>query len=469
MARNATKPTSGGRGAASATKPAATPRGGAKRASVRVYRHGLGDCILVRIKRKDKRDFTLMIDCGVVTGSDPAALREAVENLVSETKPKAPGDLALDAVVVTHEHWDHVSGFLQAEQSFKALDGKVGEVWLAWTEDEDDKLAKDVKNEMGAAKRALAESARRLGAASSGAALLEDIAVVGSFGAAGGRTTKDAFEVARSLSKNLRYWKPGDAPFEIDGANARIYALGPPRDIKKIRKINPTKSALETYGFDLKVDGALPRGLAAALDTPEDVERIEESPFHERVTIPQKEAEALPFFKENYFQSAEDWRRIDGDWLGPTVDFALALQSYTNNTSLVLAIELGAPGRGDVLLFAADAQVGNWLSWQECAWSQTTGDDLLRRTVFYKVGHHGSHNATLRAEGLERMESLQAAIIPVDGGMALKKRWGRMPLPELIEALKEKVSGDGLFRTDSCPEGETQRAKVTREYVELYF
>ena len=36
----------------------------------------------------------------------------------------------------------------------------------------------------------------------------------------------------------------------------------------------------------------------------------------------------------------------------------------TNNTSLALAFELIEKGRvGKVLLFPADAQVGNWLSW----------------------------------------------------------------------------------------------------------
>ena len=41
--------------------------------------------------------------------------------------------------------------------------------------------------------------------------------------------------------------------------------------------------------------------------------------------------------------------------------------------------------------------------------------DLLARTVLYKVGHHGSHNATLRAQGLELMTSAElTAMIPVD-------------------------------------------------------
>jgi hypothetical protein len=43
-----------------------------------------------------------------------------------------------------------------------------------------------------------------------------------------------------------------------------------------------------------------------------------------------------------------------------------------------------------------------------------TGPDLLKRAIFYKVGHHGSHNATLKEKGLEEMERLRVAMIPVD-------------------------------------------------------
>jgi hypothetical protein len=43
-----------------------------------------------------------------------------------------------------------------------------------------------------------------------------------------------------------------------------------------------------------------------------------------------------------------------------------------------------------------------------------TGPDLLRDAIFYKVGHHGSHNATLQAQGLEQMQRLRVAMIPVD-------------------------------------------------------
>ena len=44
---------------------------------------------------------------------------------------------------------------------------------------------------------------------------------------------------------------------------------------------------------------------------------------------------------------------------------ALSINSYTNNTSIVLAVEITESNPRKVLLFAADAQTGNWLSWQD--------------------------------------------------------------------------------------------------------
>ena len=76
---------------------------------------------------------------------------------------------------------------------------------------------------------------------------------------------------------------------------------------------------------------------------------------------------------------------------------ALQLDDRTNNSSLVLEFEFLDFKR--VMLFVGDAQVGNWLSWQNVGWANenTTLPDLLARTIFYKVGHHGSHNAHIEA------------------------------------------------------------------------
>jgi hypothetical protein len=150
--------------------------------------------------------------------------------------------------------------------------------------------------------------------------------------------------------------------------------------------------------------------------------------------------------------------------------FALALDNMTNNTSLVLAIELDL---SDVLLFAADAQVGNWLSWGSCSWETqnrtVTGTDLLKRTRVYKVGHHGSHNATLRKDGLELMEKLEVAIIPVDHEMAIKKRWGNIPLGSLEAALIEiTTENDGFVLRADMPLSPKAKERHVVE-TDLYF
>ena len=95
-------------------------------------------------------------------------------------------------------------------------------------------------------------------------------------------------------------------------------------------------------------------------------------PFDSYYCVTPEEAKQDDFFRKYYgfageakkgVGDADTWRRIDGDWLNLTSELALNLDNDVNNTSLVLAFELGEPGSGQVLLFASDAQVGNWLSW----------------------------------------------------------------------------------------------------------
>jgi hypothetical protein len=45
------------------------------------------------------------------------------------------------------------------------------------------------------------------------------------------------------------------------------------------------------------------------------------------------------------------------------------------------------------------------------------------------------------------MTALKIAMIPVDHAMAVKKRWGKIPLDELVEELKLKTKGR-VVRTD---------------------
>lgn len=276
----------------------------------------------------------------------------------------------------------------------------------------------------------------------------------------------------------------------------RAYVLGPPRDDALLKKDLPTKIRGSGDGHhgefkEVYLSGSS-QSLALRLSPVLEVEhdghtippdlrfpfvtkhrrryeltkqgwRWQEYPEHGDQSIPTSTKE---FFQKHYSGNDRrpkddhppaDWRRIDGDWLGAAEQLALNLDSDTNNTSLALAFEWGPPGKGLVLLFPGDAQVGNWLSWRDQTYpagnKRTSADELVSRTVLYKVGHHGSHNATVKCDprdtstheigapfGLELMDDI-IALIPVDRAAADKKMpnpW-KMPHLPLYRRLREKA------------------------------
>jgi hypothetical protein len=486
--------------------PLATP----PRISIRMYRQGLGDCFLITFPGETGRPFYMLIDCGVVLGTpDPATrMKSVVGNIAQITGNQ------INLLVVTHEHWDHVSGFIQVQDLFEKL--KIQQVWVAWTEDPTDPLANKLRAERRTAEDALRIAVSHLALAGDTGTTQRVDSLVGFFGATSG-STGDALDYAkkRAPGGKPRYCQPGEPAIafpELPGV--RFWVLGPPKDEKLIKKSNPSQN--EAYGLDAGPGGSqaflvagLMRNMGAAADTSLLDDAIEE-PFDIMYSIPMERAEHVPFFKKRYYSNSNDgsiyekstgneihdqsWRRIDSAWMGTSETMALQLDSATNNTSLVLAIELTATG--EILLFPGDAQGGNWLSWQDLKWEigdpggrkAVTGPDLLARTIFYKVGHHGSHNATLKAKGLELMvnEGL-VAMIPVDHAMAVKKRWGRMPLPELVDRIKEKTHGRVLkvdddvktsadlakLKPDNVSPGDwkqfADRVQVTDLYYEISF
>jgi beta-lactamase superfamily II metal-dependent hydrolase len=450
------------------------------RLQVRMYRQGLGDCFLITVPRTGARPFRMLIDCGVVLGTpDPVpTMTRVVEDIVAATGGE------IDVLVVTHEHWDHVSGFVQASNLF-FHELRVHNVWLAWTEDPKDKLAAKLRSERRTAEKALRMAVQHLAMFGASEAAARVDSLVGFFGARTGTTEAALDNVKKVGHGNTRYCQPGEPPIALaDVPGVRFWVLGPPRDERLIKKANPNKG--DAYGLDAS-PGGRQAYMLAALGAGEPIE----DPFDEHHSIPITRAEQLPFFARHYFNGAEnDWRRIDATWLEPAETMALQLDAATNNTSLVLAVEIVATG--EVLLFPGDAQAGSWMSWQSLAWEHqgrsVTAKDLLARTVFYKVGHHGSHNATLKDLGLELMTSdALTAMIPVDHAVAVKKRWTKMPLPDLVGRLKDKANGRVLraddntakpadlaaLRPDNVSPGQwkafTSRVDVTDLYYELRF
>jgi hypothetical protein len=453
-----------------------------------MYRHGLGDCILLTLRPVRRKPVRILIDCGVyqTTPGGKQKMRDVVADLVTVTGG------VLDIVVATHEHFDHISGFSQAADLFAAANdaapGKLrtGQVWMGWTDDPNDALARDIggeRNQALAGVEAATALAQALSAGTSrrGDTLAKGLgsglnSILGFFPAAPGGS-KVTMNALRAMSRTpVRYCRPDDAPWS-DIPGVRIYALGPPRDRKAIFRLMDEK---EVYAADHDHtppgDDAFVKLLKARADAAPD-RADPDQPFDVGQRIPlgfgptppavdsAPDGEIPRFFAAHYFGASADavqpdqqWRRIDADWLGPASDLALKLDNATNNTSLVLAVELVASGK--VLLFPGDAQVGSWLTWGGLTWTLpggqvVTGEDLLRRTAFYKVGHHGSHNATLKAKGVELMQRDDlVAFIPVDEVMAKKVNWGSMPLPSIEKALDDRASGR-VVRTDRVYSGAT--------------
>ncbi|HEX6899306.1 MAG TPA: MBL fold metallo-hydrolase [Thermoanaerobaculia bacterium] len=434
---------------------------------VRMYRQGLGDCFLLAFPtHHGRRPCYMLIDCGVLHGTADAweKMRKVAESLREATGGR------IDVLVVTHQHWDHLSGFEQAREVFDKLE--IGEVWAPWTEDPNDPLAQEVRERRASALRALHAAARRLRlhGSTDQAGSLESLLSLFGEPAGGLPAAERALHYVLNRAGPSRFCALGEQPRELPGgAAARVHVLGPPRDEALLTRHGPSRQNGGAYEKSLALDEESAFHAAALWADEESLSRSEVElrnlsfPFDRMYRVAMDEAEKDTFFRERYFDSLDDWRRIDADWLDYACDLALRLDSDIDSTSLALAIELLPSGR--VLFFPADAQLGDWLSWHGHAWrgeeeanGALTVADLLRRTVVYKVGHHASHNVALREQGLELMESPElVALVPVDEEMARQPKSGcpegwDMPSPSLLARLVQKTRGRVVRADTGLPE-----------------
>ncbi|MFL5541336.1 MAG: hypothetical protein ACJ8J0_20275 [Longimicrobiaceae bacterium] len=446
------------------------------RVRVRMYRQGLGDSFLVTFYTGEKPVHAL-IDFGTLGTTGGVTMAQVAADIVGTTGGR------LDLLVATHEHKDHLSGFNTERDAFKKPFA-VDHVWAAWTEDGNDPLAREVEKYKGDVLQSVAQAAHALAADHAAApgdretvanlrsGMRELLGFFGDLPADEGAPiglgfatgVQDAMSyVTRREGAEVRFLSPGRVLQEAWLPGVRVYVLGPPRDRAKLGDMGGHGSS-ELYGLAAQLGTSLGFGAAAktydayrAELSPEAADEFQQRlPFEPRFRVEQADQKACGEHFAHYYDPDAAWRRIDLDWLNGSGELALQLDSLTNNTSLALAFEL--VGDGTVLLFPGDAQVGNWLSWHDQTYrfdkKEVTAADLLARTVFYKVGHHASHNATVNEKGLELMvrDDLMAAI-PVDREVALRKhpKW-MMPADALYARLVEKTHGRVVRSDTGWPE-----------------
>jgi hypothetical protein len=294
------------------------------------------------------------------------------------------------------------------------------------------------------------------------------------------QTTSDselALRLLKRSASNISYIRPDREIVSLPRTEAaRVYVLGPPAD----PGIKPTAQPARHRSLYLTASTGLVTFAAAALGREQVSEGGEESeevnsvdrnelcnPFPREYRIAYRKAGVTGLCQPAYgFQSVDHsatWRQIETDWLFGSEQLAQELETHVNNTSLALAIEVGQPGSGRVLIFAADAVDGSWISWNRLHWpapySYSAGD-LFRRTVLYKVGHHGSHFGTLKRDeqgndyGIELMPEGFIAMMPVDAALARDRFGWNLPDPHLHTALQRKTRGN-LLRSDDDYHGMT--------------
>lgn len=474
-------------------------------ATVRMYRIGHGDCFLLAFppETAGSDPIYVMIDCGYKPGS-PGKIEppRTMKDIADSIRAATGGHIHL--MIITHEHQDHLNGLTQTY--FK--DFKFGEVWCAWTEDGSDAFANMLRERFNdrlvglmlarrslataldrlsaAGDRDMARAARRMHSRVSELLALEiggeddDEATISSFErelSAARKTerptsrNKTALAFVKDRAENgIRCLRPHERILKVSGtAGVRAFVLGPPRNEKQLLDLDPVGEEefhIAPFGADASNARTVP---------------LQTSPFAARHSVSLDDSffdgRHGAFFREHYGNGSSGrdrknaetrevpddaaWRRIEHDWMLSAESLAIAMNDYTNNTSLVVAFELGAGG--NVLLFTADAQRGNWLSWDRKSFKdgekKLSVKDLLARTVLLKVGHHGSHNATLNGHRSSKYPSLgwiaaqgdaarqfTAMITAVPAWAKDQPGWNH-PLKAIEDALLDK-SGGRVFRTD---------------------
>ena len=129
---------------------------------------------------------------------------------------------------------------------------------------------------------------------------------------------------------------------------------------------------------------------------------------------------------------------------------ACTIDGTLNNQSLVVLFTYNAK----TLLFAGDAQWGNWANFLfgGVASGELTSESkaVLGKLDFYKVGHHGSTNATPK-DALAAMRDGCVAMCSTE-----PKAYNEVPRGPLMDALEKKTKNQ-FVRSDQVGAGKEQK------------
>jgi beta-lactamase superfamily II metal-dependent hydrolase len=375
-------------------------------ATVRMYNVGFGDCFLVQLPSREGTR-TILFDCGThPAGPGPRPISEVVENLIDDITD-SDGQARIDVIVATHRHADHVSGF--ASKLWR--DVEVGEVWMPWTENYDDPVARGILERQS-------RTAANLHTMLAARAVLderEQVALALAENSLRNAQAMGTLHHGFNGQPQRRYLPDSQGSRLVTTPllpGVHVHVLGPSRDPEVIKDMDPPAGAgyLRVPTPDPGVVDPFKPAWDIAID-----DYVNEFPDLE-----------LKPYDRGYLTGIGD---LD------LFAVAVALEKSVNGTSLVLALEIDDA----LMLFPGDAQWGTW----NAILQDPDARELLTRTTFWKVGHHGSHNATPRAfvealaVDIERWSMLSTTTVG---------RWPEIPKADLVNAVNQL--GGHLARSD---------------------
>lgn len=342
------------------------------------YQVGFGDCFLLSFQYPGEKRHVL-IDFGSTAlpeGAPKNQLRLIANDIAGQTRDERL------AVVATHRHKDHISGFATTKQgpsSGKTIaELKPALVLQPWTEHPD--LAVDAKGPLPRGTSLAAHHVSSLAAMQQAAGVIfsevkrvrylspplrRELSFMGENNLANLAAVRNLM-----MSANREYAKAGDrTALEDLLPGVEVDILGPP-SIEQSEKITKQRSRDQDEFWHLLANAASALGSTRGQKA---------APLFPGFTV-DRPAGRFPIDTRWIISQA---KRLRADQM---LRLVRILDNALNNTSLILLFRCGSKS----ILFPGDAQIENW----SFALSQPAVRQKLKKVDLYKVGHHGSLNAT---------------------------------------------------------------------------